>query len=429
MTRTELNICILAALLCFPAAVFPQMTVRTDDGIVDLLDERDVDEDLPYQNQLDVFQLKGESRPSRSRGRLLSLGLKGEPVVVEETNPGRAELIKRYIGEREWRKALGEINDGLALNPNDFELLRLAAFVNTVLGDFYMADYYYRRYMEFNPEDITILTNWAGIMLRTYRFEEADKQLERALEIDPYHVPAKFYKTIIAIAKGEVQANAEEWMRARLGDKRNVVNWISEDIENYKNILGPTGLERMCDIIIGEDSYEPLADIRAEMNKFYALAGNEYDKRLAALDRLSALGVAGLAIPLERAVIEFRQGNAEQALKTMSELNTRFPNDPILLTHYGYMLLRHGEYTRAESLLRQSLSLREVPDAKLSLASSLIMLQRMDEAWDLIWEMAAESPRQVMVWLQGDDPYIMRLIKDSKYPALCNRLGIPPESR
>jgi Tfp pilus assembly protein PilF len=420
------------ALLVLLAATLPcvaQRQVRTEDGIIDLLDESKEEEYSHFKPNIDVFQLKGETRSRASGDAILTLGLRGPIVALEDNNPSREDVVRKYIQDKEWRKALAEVNDGLALNPDNPGLLRLAAFISTILNDFYMANYYYQRYFEINPKDLNVLTNWAGIKLRTFEFADADKLLDQALALDSRYVPARFYKTIIAIATDESRIDESEWRRLLLAHKKDMLGWISTDTENYRNILGPTGFDRLCDVVLGDGSAEEIEVIDSLLREYYALPPSDLDGRLAKLDELSQTALAGAAIDMERAVLFFRKGDADRALALAEDILQKHPSDAVILAHYGYMLLGRGEYSKAESVLRRSLADGNVYDAKLSLASALIMMNRADEAWELVWQMVGEDPNRVLRWLQGSEPYIIRLSQDDRYSALCNRLGIPPESR
>jgi len=426
------HISILLLLLVSPA--FPQSILRTENGIVDLLDDDAPEESAIYRQQLSELRLQGESEGG-GVNRFLSLGLSGPVVVFDDQVQNRPDIIRKYISEGRWRKALAEVNDGLALNPDNPDLLKVAAYVNTVLRDFYMANYYYGRYYRINPKDINVLSNWAGILIRTFNFSEAIELIDKALELNPNHLPSRFYRMIIALTDEGMPVDRQAWEAAPLSEKGNIVRWISADADNYKNVLGPKGFQDLCDIAIGEGSFENIEEIAKVFNEYNeALAANAdedgLERGLELINQLGELGVGGAAIPLQRAIIAYRKGELDESLAIMGDLSKRYPEDDFLLAQYGYALLQAGRYSEAETVSRRSLDIRENMDAKIGLASSYLMTGKSEEAWDLIWEVTQADPQTVFRWLQDDKPYIRRILADkTRYTQLCNRLGIPPESR
>lgn len=429
------NFSIHISILLLLSSVFAsaQTILRTENGIVDLLNESTSEESEVYRQQLSAFRLQGADRRVK-KGSILSLGMKGPVVNYKDQVQNRDEVIEKYIAEKRWKKALAEINDGLALNPDNRALLKLAAYVNTILKDFYMANYYYGRYYERNPEDVDVLSNWAGILIRTFNFKDAMDLLDQALELNPGHLPSRFYQLTIALADEEREVDRRSWETLQLSSKSEIAGWIGVDADNYRNVLGPKGFAQLCDLAIGAGTIDRIDELTQVFNDYYEGERSddqdqELQRRLGLLEQLEDLGVDGIAIPLERAILAYKGDDLQGALAIMEDLIARYPDDELLLTHYGYTLLQDGRYSKAETQLRRAVELGSGVDAKVAFASALMMTGNSDDAWELIWEVTEADPRAVFNWLQEDAPYIRRTISDKRYDPLCNRLGIPPESR
>lgn len=394
-------------------------TLRTKDGIIDMLETESETEET-YLKNTSVLKLQGSIDNKRS---LLSLWNYGEPQTVKGANVSHLKLAKQYIKTEQWDKAMLEINDGLALQPKNPELLRIAAITSTMLKDFYMADHYYERYMEIDPDNVKYMVGWAGVLVRTFKLQKSKKLLDKAEEISPNYLPADFYQLILKVMQTDKPLNNANWKALFLSDKQTVINWIRADRDIYKGFLGPQGFNRICNLTIGEGAARNLDEIANKISEF------RENENSSTLDELENLGVEGLAIPMERAILQFDKGEIEEAVAKTEKLVSKYPQEPYLLFNYGYMLNKAGRYNDARAILRQSLDKQEGDATKFALANALVMAGEKREAWQLLQQIARSSPKKLGEWLSGNSKPLKRIRSDRRYPVLCNMIGIPPESQ
>lgn len=422
-----LNIFILMCMLLLPFRSLAERFVRTEHGIVDrLIDESHVEE--PFASSTAVFRLAGNPHANPPQS-FISLRARGSTVRFRDHVQDRASIIRTYIERDQWRQALAEVNDGLAINPDDPEFIRLAALINTVLRDFYMANYYYERYTEIVPDDLVALSNWTGVLLRTFRFEEAEEIIEKVVALRPDYLPARFYQAVISVAQDGTVAQRDEWLSLLFPQKQRVLQWIYEDLENYSNILGPRGLEIFCEMVLGQGSFDNIEELAVAMAEYLAIDQTEVEDRLVALDNIRELGFDGLAVPLEKSVVLYSNGRLDQALDISSRKINSYPRQPDILFHHGYFLIKSGDYRRSISSLRESVEISGRLSPKVYLATALIMTGSREEGWEILFDVARSNPDSLADWLFNDTEYVNAIRSDNRFLSLANLIGIPPESR
>ncbi len=414
-------------LICFNVQSHAQKLLRLNDGIIDLLEDESEKEN-PYEQNLAIFKLANPEKTSRGL-TLISLDNFGTLKQIPYAKFTDYDLAIKYIKDKEWGKAMFKINDGLAINPNLKELLRLAAIVSTMTKDFYMANYYYGRYMELDPDNVKYMVSWAGILMRTFRFAEAKRLLDRAENIVPNYLPTKFYRLILQIMESDTTPDNQAFLSLFLLEKQNVLKWISADRDVYEGFLGPKGFAHMCDLMIGPGSVNKIDEISKALEEYQAAKAEKNADLMKMLNNLSNLNIDGLAIPMEKAIIMFNLGEKEEPLKIMENLISTYPSEALLDFNYGYMLIQTKMYSKAEMILRKSLALMDQDKTRFAIAITLILQNEDKEAWAILKEMAKTKPQEFAGFLDSDIPGMDVIKSDARYPSLCNIAGIPPENQ
>ncbi|MFO8089864.1 MAG: tetratricopeptide repeat protein [Desulfatiglandaceae bacterium] len=413
---------ILITLILIAAnCAYSQKVLRTENGIVDLLEEEEQKQEQPYEENLSVFRL---ATPQEIKPRsLLSLQHHGQLQQVRTKDFRHLDNARKHIEAGNWDQAMQEINDGLALQPKNPELLRMAAITSTMLNDLYMANHYYDRYLEIDPDNVELMTAWARVLIKTYETEKATRLLDRAQELAPSYLPAKFYRVMLSIIEGGDEIDKRDWLKLSFSNKTAILNGIRSEREVYQDFLGSRGFKRFCNLTIGEGSADNLDQIYETIQTYRETGELEH------LERLQELGLEGCSVPMERALTLFKNGDSAKALEITRELVDKYPEEPYILYNYGDMLNRNENHKKAEEVLRKSLDIAEQAQTKFALASALIMQDKTEEGWQLLFELGKEQPDKMDEWLMGDSPPLRRIRADRRYPTLCNMIGIPPESQ
>jgi tetratricopeptide (TPR) repeat protein len=420
----------LAALLLAADAGHAQRTVRIRGWALDLLEKRAaaVTNDL-YPSSLPRFPLSdiGE-RPLLARG-FIALENYQPPRTIQGAAGQHIARAREYIRQQEWDKAMFEINDGLAYEPNNPELIRMAAVVSTLQKDFYQADHYFERFLEFSPGNVEYLVGRAGVQLRLFDFEGARLSLRRAIDIDPRYLPGRFYELMIDLVELE-DVDASPWEGLYLSDQELIANWIRADGDVYRNFLGPVGFEKLCNLVLGPGTANREDElVEAFQELFRAKAGGDRDAVQTAFDRLRDLGLTGPGLDMERLIFRYRSGEEREAIEGMQSLVERHPDLAFLRFNLGFMLLQQKQVEQAIAELERAVERdASMGIARFALAAAYAVIGRNQDAWTLLESLVRTHKEDLPLWLDGDAYYLDAIRRDIKYPALCRMLGIPPES-
>lgn len=74
------------------------------------------------------------------------------------------------------------------------------------------AESWYRRGAEIAPQDVTILNEWAGVLLRLGRIDDADAVLQRSLLLDPTYLDTAVRRAELTRLRGDVDAAIDQYL-------------------------------------------------------------------------------------------------------------------------------------------------------------------------------------------------------------------------
>jgi len=120
-------------------------------------------------------------------GRLLkALKLFQEVLaVIPEHIDARRNLAKTYLELGNLDKAKKHLNECIQINPKDF-------WSYIMLGNIYarnernldVAEFYYEKGIEINPEDAMVLNNYANLMMEKGNFAKAEENFKKSLKLN-----------------------------------------------------------------------------------------------------------------------------------------------------------------------------------------------------------------------------------------------------
>lgn len=266
--------------------------------------------------------------------RRLALGLEAAQEALR-LNPDLAEaeiaLGNYYLrGSRDYATARLHIDRAITLSPHLPTALEAMASIERRQGDFAAAAKHFEAALQLDPLNAILAYNTADTFLRQHDYVKADAILTHSLAVIPGHIALRKLRGDLYVA--------------------------------WKGDLGP-----MREDIEGRSPMLPSADLYLMDRIDYLILDSKVDDALAALRSSSFKRIEGQSIYLLRdgyeALLAQLAGHtdavqepAQRALKALTLLVERSPNDPRLLLHIAQMHAILGQMAEARTLVERILS-------------------------------------------------------------------------
>ncbi len=344
-----------------------------------------------------------------------------------------AQHLKRaenYLRANDLPKALLELRDGLAYDPNQPQLLSRAAVLTASRQEFSRSAYYYRRFLEQRPEDVFHLAGYAAVLLRLTRLDEMEEVLRRAEEVNPDYMPTRFNRACLDLVRERRNLPKDYWKRCALEEIELVSVWLRSDRESLERVMGQEDLRLLCETVLGPGTYARLDQIGETFRAYReAQAVPDRDAMDRALAEVQEAGVFGAGIDLARAELAYQSGRTGEAMERWQALPRRFPSWAEAWLSLGHALLRMGEYPRAVVAMEKANELS--PDNVLGrflLGCTYAMAGEPLLAKPLVDEVALVHAESMRKWVDAEPLLDTALKKLPNYSLLMRRMGIPPEA-
>jgi len=191
-----------------------------------------------------------------------------------------------------------------------------------------------RRAIELEPRSVEARTSHASVLMHGERYEEAGREFETALEIDPNYVPALYWGSILHVSTGRIDGALELVNRARRLDPLSVIVEIV-----HGNVYFFSG--RPAEAL---RHYRRALELEPRLPWIYmrvalGLAANgQLEEALRLLDELEP-GIAGsLDMVATRANILGRLGRLDDARALVATLRERSKREYVSWNHFAYAL-------------------------------------------------------------------------------------------
>lgn len=324
-----------------------------------------------------------------------------------------------FAEKKDWAKALDEVQKGLEIDPQNGLLLRRGAAIAALAKNYTAADDYYRRLLMADPSSVVFMNGRASVLLRLKQFVPAQVLTDRALELQPGDLLARFNRLLLKAARGE-SLQGESWADLFTFDVAQVANWLDADRADFLLLMPEEQFYLVCDTVLGPGLGVKLPDVVAILRRLgQAERLQQWDKVLAILEESRAMGLQALGLEMDRARAIMEQGDREQARTIMKDLSERFPETAQVLYNYAYTLVEDGEYKAALELLdRAYAKMPKHPQIVFARACMLAENGRLDEAWPILTGLIRDYPAEARTWLQEEDPYLAKIKADPRYPEL-----------
>ncbi len=317
-----------------------------------------------------------------------------------------------------------ELQQALAMVPDHATLLRWAADLYTDRGQYAMAESYWARLSEVFPSNAWVCIRWADVLFRINRFDQAEKVLSRALELEPGDLSARYRLACRHLAAGR-RGPAQTLLRdLNLNEVIDLATQVCKESEVLQEKLGYDSFSDLCRLILGDlqtDAPETEIATPPETESWTqrldcvavalteargALASEQWETAVAQLDAALAEGLRIPEARRDRALALYRLGDNGQALKAFAQLNQRNPDLPGVQRTYGLLLLQKRRFTQAaKALTRARRKSPEDVESAFALICAYAAQGKYTDARDTARALPPEQAARISAWLREGHPY------------------------
>ena len=331
-----------------------------------------------------------------------------------------------HFHREQWPEAMREYMEALRYSPGNPLLLERIAITAALARQYEIATDSFIRFLEIRPDRPEHLAGLAGVLIRQGRFQEAGVYVDRALHLDPENLSAHFNRVIVEVAMGGEVTRPFRWNRLALVNSLTLATWLRQDREEIEAVVSPTQFTVITDHMLGEGARAHLDEIPELLRTVMEGIAAGSDSHREAITRLLGNGVRTREILSEQARLYFVDGDADRARDIMAELTEKFPEDPLVFYNYGLTLLAASQYEDALVAFSREREINpDYADARFAQAAALAGLGQMDAAWPILEQLAEQHPGRMPVWLEGEEPYLVAIKSDPRFPALSGSEAAP----
>jgi type IV pilus assembly protein PilF len=118
----------------------------------------------------------------------------------------RLELAAAYLGRGQPQTALDEVRQAIAAKPDQPAAYAMLGLIQSALGDVREAEAAFQRALRLAPNDADTMHNYAWFLCQQRRFADADVQFRAAVSQPQYREPSRTW-----LAQGICQARDSRW--------------------------------------------------------------------------------------------------------------------------------------------------------------------------------------------------------------------------
>lgn len=333
------------------------------------------------------------------------------------------ESTERYLREGQLDRASQELQQALSQAPDHPLLLTWAANLYINRRQFALAESYWARLAELFPTNDWVLTRWGAVLLRAHRPDEAEKTLQRVLQIHPQELVARFNMACLHLLRNRPKEAARLLRDLSLYEIGLLATWIRDDEDILRLLLGAPSFATLCDLVTGsafaaentggsdgQTGAEAAAACANEVagalwSAHVALKSGEWSNAVSALDAALRSGARAPVLRRERALALYRSGRLGEALRELSDLTRSNPNLSGLREGYGRLLLESGDPAGAERELALVWKKRPADtESAFALICAYAAQSKVTDARTIARSLSQEQRAQVAEWLESGHP-------------------------
>lgn len=339
------------------------------------------------------------------------------------------ERALAYAQEKEPAKALIELRDGLALTPDDPQMLGMAAALSVQLRNFEDAAAFFRRQLDIESVNLHAAAAYVAVLIRLARFEEADAVLRRFEGAVPQFMPFRFHRLCLDVLADRPLSGDGYWQRRSFEEIATVTQWLVMDRDDLARSLGTEGFLRLTSAILGPNAVDTMRDVAAAIIDVDRARGSRnWPVATEAARRLVANGVGPFGVRAVLAEALEQSGARTEALAEWRAIVRDFGDMAQAWVSAAHVFLRNGRFDEALTMARRAKELapREAVIDFLT-ASALALNNQVGDAQPIFAELLARRPREFRRWLESDAVFEAALARLPNHAAFLRRLDIPPE--
>lgn len=128
----------------------------------------------------------------------------------------RLELAGGYFARGQYKTALDEIKQVLAVKPNMREAINMRGLIYAAMGETQLADENFRQALQLYPQDPDTLHNYGWFLCQQKRWPAAQTQFDLALAQSSYRAPARTWlaKGVCAASVGRMSEAEQSLQKA-----------------------------------------------------------------------------------------------------------------------------------------------------------------------------------------------------------------------
>lgn len=357
----------------------------------------------------------------------------GIPEVSGDSSYMRKELLpsvradglikeaRLLVDAGAWGDAREAIQKAVLLSPQNFTLIKQAALLSAVVGNYAESIQYFQRADELRPNDVAVLSGMAGALMRMERYESAEALIEQILEIDPNNLMALFHRTALRVVKGELSAIEQTWESIPYNKLARAIGWLINDREAFITLMSEGRYRFMADVIVGIGNVDHLEEIQILINQALSLIQREkWTDALQVLEKLKEYRLKSYWGKVYLAQCYAETGRLKESTRLLEQVTEQYSRSYPVLMSLGTVYMDRGMPDKAEQEFRQVEKIMpKAYEAQFYLAGSLVLQDKMDAAWEILVDIARIRPGRLLnVWLNGDDIFLKKIQQDPRYPSL-----------
>jgi Flp pilus assembly protein TadD len=314
------------------------------------------------------------------------------------------EETEYLLGQRDLDAASLELQQALSMVPDHPTLLRWAADLYTDRGQYAMAESYWARLSEVFPSNTWVFLRWGDVLFQINRFDQAENVLNRALELEPGDLSARYRLACLQLVAGRREPAQTLLRNLNPAEIIDLATRVRQESELLLDKLGNESFSDLCRLILG--------DLQTEAPETGAAAPTDTESWTGRMERVTVALTAmaeGLRTPEARrdhALALYRLGHQDQALEEFARLNQNNPDLPDVQRTYGQLLLQEHRFARAAQTLERARRRNpEDVEAVFALICAYAAQSQYTDAREAARALPPEQAARISAWLREGHPY------------------------
>ncbi|NCD34398.1 MAG: tetratricopeptide repeat protein [Spartobacteria bacterium] len=320
-----------------------------------------------------------------------------------------AWITEEFVDEGNWDKANEIIQKAIYLLPSDEALNVRAGYINLKRGRYKQAARHFERALWAQPRNPAYLTGWADAQMWMGNYTDAEAALDKALSRSHYFA-ASYHQTVLYIMMNETDKTSwDSWSNAQLIQIQDYIHWLIDNKPAIDSLMSETQfsqcIKEPLNIKGGWTELEALNNQLITMTEAYR--NQDWTKAMRAAAQLIRSRFNNIWPYMILAEASFNEGNIKRSTIVLQAARKHFPTSYQVWFNSALFALKTEDYEGASIHLRNALRLEPGKgDAMFALCCAYAGMGQDQAAWPLIRQLAVNQPKELIRWLEGNEPYL-----------------------